>query len=221
VTTALQGAVPLPHVDGEAGADDATPRQGEWFRFRRHLRFGVGAADDDHAVRALVLVDETPVDEDGAVPGLLLTGAPHHLQEPYAYDAPDGVAGARSGSGTGQLFKWLRAARDTLDEDARAGLDGPAADLFGSNPVRSSAATATSMYRLFARDDWLEPPFPDISRPAFCEGVAIASLIMADSDLTVIMGSPLYVRVASAVEPDDSRHRARSWVRRLLGEPDA
>jgi len=192
----------------------------DWFRFQRPLRFGVGNGDSDHSVRALVLVDEHAVEREDPQPALLMTGAPHHLQDPYAYDRPDDVAGARSGSGTDELFCWLRDVWLTLDADQRAGLGGPAHELFRANPIAERPAMAYEMYSLFAREDWMKPRFRDIRRTAMCEGVGIVSLIAApDHGLpSVVMGSPLYVRVCAPQRDDalsdEARPRNRLFRRR-------
>jgi hypothetical protein len=105
----LNDVVVALRKDGLADLDldysSQTPRDGGWFRFHRDLRFGYGSADDNRSVSALVLVDREPVGEPGRA-GLLMNGSPWHLREPYR--PPDGaqIAGARSGSSTGRLFRW-------------------------------------------------------------------------------------------------------------------
>jgi hypothetical protein len=130
---------------------DPPPTQLEWFRFSRRLRFGAGHCDSDRSVRALVLVDAHAIDHDGGgQPGLLMTGSPRHVQEPYAYDDPDGTAAARSGSGTDELFRWLHDVRLAIEADHQAGLSGVADTLFGRNPISERPAVALDMYSLFA-----------------------------------------------------------------------
>jgi hypothetical protein len=224
VIAALENEGPLPHLDRHAGPPPTTADlgQGCWFRFDRDLRFGVGAADSDHSVKALVFVDHCAIEQDdGVTPGLLMTGAPHHLQDPYSYDSPDAVSGARSGSGTNELFCWLRDAHRTFETDPLSGLGTPTSSLFLTNPVASLPSVALSMYELFARDDWLAPApsFPDIKRPARCEGIGIASLVVSSDEATVVMGSPLYVRVAAPPSGNAPALFAprRGFLRRILG----
>lgn len=223
VVDALERPEPLPLLD-DLGWKGGTPREGEWFRFRRRLRFGLGQSDSDHSVKAIVFVDAEAVDlDDGVCPGLLMTGAPVHLLEPFASAASEAPGGARSGSGTGELFRWARERNAAIRPDRRTGFTGPAAALFHANPVSDEPGTALAMYALFARDDWMAPSFGGIDRPVTCEGVAIASLVVTQDEAGLVLGSPLYVRVCTgdhldpAPEPREPRRRLRSPLRGRWG----
>jgi hypothetical protein len=58
------------------------------------------------------------------------------------------------------------------------------------------------MYSLFARDDWMENPrFPEIVNHEPCEGVARATFVTVAETRTIVMASPLYVRVRAIPRP--------------------
>jgi hypothetical protein len=63
----------------------------------------------------------------------------------------------------------------------------------------------------------MKPRFPNIRQTIMCEGVGIVSLTAADDHATVLMGSPLYVRVCAPGDGVAQLERKR-WrgVRRLL-----
>jgi hypothetical protein len=121
-------------------------------------------------------------------------GDAEHLRAPYYSEELCNSPGSRSGSGTGVLFVWLQEVRRALEED-------PSADLVSLRKMladrpRVGGRAASTMYQLFARDDWMDNPrFPQLLHHAPCEGIAQASLVAAEETLTVVMGSPLYVRV--------------------------
>jgi hypothetical protein len=121
-----------------------------------------------------------------------------HVRPPYATEELRNAPGSRSGSGTGHLFIWLDAARRALEADPKANLDEIEAPPFrGDDPPRSSTV-ALDMYGLFAQERWMSP---HLSRPlvhgAPCEGVAQASFIAVSEETTLVMASPLYLRVRS------------------------
>jgi hypothetical protein len=178
----------------ELDAGDGQILEGGWFRFHRHLRFGAGSDDSTQSIKALVLVDRQAVDEHGGEPGLLMFGDAGHLRAPYYSEELCNGPGRRSGSSTGVLFAWLQEVRRALEEDPRADLDSLRKTL--ADRPREGGHAASTMYQLFARDDWMDKPrFPQLLHHAPCEGIAQASLIAAEETLTVVMGSPLYVRV--------------------------
>jgi hypothetical protein len=168
-------------------------REGEWFRFRRALRFGIGMSDSNYSVNAFVLVDQEGVDQTGFVAGLLMNGSAIHVRDPYRRDVPDDLPGQRSGSSTERLFEWL-VNRDRQNEKSiEASAEAPTKP----QPLRPSDAgwIAAEMYHGFARSDSLiDPRFPDIVGRGECEGVAQVSLIGTHNETTVVMASPLYVR---------------------------
>ena len=185
-------------------ANEEGLREGGWFRFHRRLRFGVGTDDSTHSVRALVAVDQQPVEALLPIAGLLMNGSPAHVLPPYGSEELRNAPGSRSGSGTGRLFIWLDAVRRALDEDP--GVDPAAVTVpaFESARPPRDAETAISMYRLFADDGWLQAPrFPQLLHGAPCEGVAQASFIAVDEEMTLVMASPLYIRVR-ALDRSDS-----------------
>jgi len=192
-----------------------------WFRFHRHLRFGMGSSDSNQSVQALVVVDEEHILEGLALPALLMTGAAEHVRPPYASDEMRDAPGERSGSGSGYLFQWLDAARRTLEEDPESDLEGLDVPLFLSDHPPRDTSTALDMYRLFSEDRWLkQPQFPQLLNGAPCEGVAQASFIATSENLTLVMGSPLFLRIRALPESDgdaESRRAKRGWMRRLFG----
>jgi hypothetical protein len=176
-------------VDLDEGRGHLT--DGGWFRFHRRLRFGVSSGEYDPSLRALVMVDREAVDEGSDIPGLLMFGSPQHLRPPYYSEELNDRPGARSGSATGTLFRWLQDARHALEDDPQLNLDPLRGDLSLERPYAPS-----SMYQLFARDDWMgQPRFPELVDHASCEGVVRATFIASEDMQTIVMGSPLYVRM--------------------------
>lgn len=224
----LDGVIDSLRRDGLCDLDSAmrTPREGEWFRFHRDLRFGYGSADDDHAVAAAVFVDREPVDECGRG-GLLMTGSPWHLREPYRPDEGTEIHGARSGSGTGRLFAWLEAVRTARESDDRTDADPFDDPLFHRDRSPDGPTEPTDMYRLFADDDWMaRPRFPHLVHPAPCEGIAQATLVSVCHQTTVIMASPLYLRVLSVPKDEAATEspppqRSHFHFRRRLPRPSS
>jgi len=202
-------------ADIESG-EDSIDEEG-WFRFCRRLRFGVGHADDDQSVSAFVAVDETKVPGGTPVPGLLLNGSVAHVLPPYTSDELRNSPGRRSGSSTGRLFIWLDTARRALEEDPNADLEMLGAPEFDIGVPPRHPDTAVSMYALFARGDWLRP---QLLNGAYCEGVAQASLIAPGDHLTVVLGSPLFLRIRK--QPQDESaivevNRQTGVLARLFG----
>jgi len=167
-------------------------REGQWFSFRRRLSFAVGHADAEPSINALIVVDaerESPP----SVPGLLMNGSVTHVRDPYSSDELHRASGVRSGSGTDRLFIWLEEVRRQWDTDPEAEL----------RTIRErtrdgarSASVAHAMYSLFCRKDWITDHFAvPVVIGAFCEGVARASFVAPGEERTVVMGSPLYVRM--------------------------
>jgi len=190
--------------------------EGKWFRFHRNLRFGVGTDDSTHSVQALVAVDREPVPHTMPIPALLMNGSPAHMLPPYR----EGLAGrnaSRSGSGTGRLFIWLDAVRQALEADPSSMPSAIEIPAFRSDRPPRDAHTAIEMYELFARDAWLDTPlFPRLLHGAPCEGVAQASFVAVHGDRTLVMGSPLYIRVRSLSEPPSTDGRpSRRFFRHL------
>jgi hypothetical protein len=177
--------------------DHRTPPDGGWFRFHRQLRFGYGSADDDRSVAAAVFVDRDPIDECGRA-GLLMHGAPRHLREPYRPDEGEPIYGARSGSRNGYLFRWLETVREALESDERTDLSGFDEPLFRRGRDSDGPTAPRGMYRLFASDGWMTGPrFGQLANAAPCEGIAQASSVSVHDQTTVVMASPLYVRILS------------------------
>lgn len=181
--------------DLEAGE---TIREGEWFRFHRDLRFGVGHSDMGAQIKALVVADREPVPPGLSVPGLMMNGSIAHVQAPYATDALRTAPGSRSGSGTDRLFNWL-------DEVRRAQEDDPTADrraiLDRVGDAPRGTGIALAMYRLFCEERWVASHLAEpLMHGAPCEGVAQASFIAVGDEITVVMGSPLYIRVCPLSE---------------------
>lgn len=201
--------------------------EGDWFRFHRRLRFGVGTDDSTGSVRALILVDQEPVDDSGIGAGLLMNGDPKHLRPPYRPDDVDDHPGHRSGSGTGRLFRWLNEAREAHEKTGVADRAAHEMGVFATDPPTEGGKVPVSMYNLFARDDWMtDPRFPQLVNPAACEGIAKAYLVRTWEQTTVVMGSPLYARTQSVpeVEVGEDAHRrdvgGRSgFISRLFRRP--
>lgn len=189
------GIADLETLSGDL--DDA-----RWFRFHRRLRFGVGASEYDSSLRSLIMVDREAVAASDVIPGLLMFGSPGHLRPPYFSEKLANSPGGRSGSETGTLFAWLRSADQAFD-DPQLNLD-----LIRADRRLEASDAPESMYRLFAQDDWMgNPRFPEIINHAPCEGIARATFVAPGATRTVVMASPLYVRV-----------RAMPPVRRLTDE---
>jgi hypothetical protein len=168
--------------------------EGDLFCFHRFLRFGVGYSDAGPPIKALVVVDGEPVPRNFSRLGLLMNGSIGHVWDPYATDELRMAEGSRSGSGTERLFNWL-------DESRRAWEDDPVANLrtILSRTERPphGADNAIEMYELFARRDWLGKYLAEpVMHGAPCEGVARASFIAPGEGMTVVMGSPLYIRIS-------------------------
>jgi hypothetical protein len=166
-----------------------------WFSFHRKLRFGVGTDDGTHAVRALIAVDDEPVDPGSPYPGLLMNGSPAHVLPPYAVDSEQSTA-HRSGSGSGMLFQWLDRVREQLESHPRREIADLEIGEIRPSPSRERDASAIMMYGMFARLDGDHGfSFSQLLNSAPCEGVAQASLIAVDPETTVVLASPLYIRV--------------------------
>jgi hypothetical protein len=190
-------------------------REGQWFRFHRDLRFGVGHSDAMPQIKALVMVDRQPIGPEQVKPALLMNGSIAHVRDPYATAEIRTTPGSRSGSGTDRLFNWLEEFRQAAEGDA----EGDAAAIRGRTArAPRSIETALSMYRLFAEERWMQSPMAEpLMHGAPCEGVAQASMIIAGDETTLVMGSPLYVQVRNlGSEPDRG-----SRLSRLLGRSSA
>lgn len=209
------GGERLPNLD--SGED---VREAGWFRFHRRLRFGVGHADVAESLRALIVVDREHVPAGLAVPGLLLNGSLAHVLAPYGSDELVEAGGARSGSGTDHLFAWLDNARRALELDPNADLDQIDASPFKPRDRTELRNTdvALDMYRLFAEERWVDlSVVPRLLHAAPCEGVAQASFVAVGEDTTVVMGSPLFLRIRALPEESDGRgRRSAGRLRRLF-----
>jgi len=169
-------------------------QEGEWFQFHRPLKFGVGHSDAGPPLKALVVVDREPVPMESLAPGLLMNGSVAHVLDPYATEELRSAPGSRSGSGTERLFNWLEELRQELE--AAPGIPMQAV-LSQMEEAPRDARTALDMYGLFAREEWLKPYLAEpLMHGALCEGVAQGSFIAIGEEGTVVMGSPLYVRIA-------------------------
>ncbi len=167
-------------------------QEGHWFRFHREVRFGVGYADSGPSVKALIVVDSEPKEEGDSVPALLLNGSVVHVRDPYATDELRAAPGGRSGSGTGRLFSWLEEMRRAWEQDPDASLRTIRER---TGPPARSAETALEMYGAFADRRLVDTVVPELPmQGAVCEGVARASFVAVGEGLTLVMGSPLYVR---------------------------
>jgi hypothetical protein len=196
-------------------AETGTFTEGSWFRFHRRLRFGVASGEYDPDLRALVLVDREAVEEYSLVPGLLMFGSPEHLNPPYRSGRLERSPGARTGSSTGTLFRWLQTTRKSLEADPQADLN----ELQDGLSLESQDAPHI-MYSVLARHDWMgNPGLPQLLDRRPCEGLAEVSLIAADDHRTTVMATPLYVRVRQLPEPSGAiKGRGRS-LRSLLPVP--
>jgi len=201
------GGGELPDIDrGDEIVD------GGWFRFHRRLRFGVGHADAMPEFKALILADESPMGEGLTVPGLLLNGSVAHLAEPYANEELRNSPGSRSGSSSDYLFIWLDDARRALEEDPEADIGKIPARYLGSQLRLRDPRTAAEMYRVFAEERPKDPPsFPRLLAVGPCEGVAQAFFVATTEEVTVVMGSPLYVRLC-AFPPTPRRMGLRRFL---------
>ncbi len=205
---ALKEAVDRLESCGLAELDDPHVRlhRAGWFRFHRNLKFGVGSADHDYSVRALVLIDEYPVDYSETRVGLMMHGSIIHVLPPYLPDNANELEGARSGSRTGALFEWARDISESVEVSA-SGADFP--------PTPSgSDEDAADMYRLLSTKDWFGTR--QLTNPAPCEGVAWVTNIAVDNDTTIVMGTPLYVRMAPFPEATGNaavKPKRRFWQR--------
>jgi hypothetical protein len=195
-----------------------------WFSFHRKLRFGVGTDDDAHSVRALIAVDDEPVDPSSPHPGLLMHGSPAHVLPPYAVDFDQSTA-QRSGSGSGTLFQWLDRVREQLDSHPRREIADLDLGEIRPSPSRARDVSAIMMYGMFARLG-ADRDFcvSQLLNSAPCEGVAQASLIAIDAETTVVLASPLYIRVRAfhptdADDPPPTNLARGSGLRRLLRIP--
>jgi hypothetical protein len=187
--------------DGLAALDDGALgiAKGGWFHFRRPLRVGVGAADDTRPSRALVLVDREPVELDGVLPSLLMHGSPRHLRALWPGEDLVEQAGRRGGPGTGTLFRRAAAVEMARETEIEGHLPTLVDRLHEGRHERGSSEELASMYETFASDDWVGAlPLPQLADAAFCEGIALTSLITAGSGRTIVMASPLYVRIGPA-----------------------
>jgi hypothetical protein len=199
------------HREGVADLDARTGvfTEGGWFYFHRRLRFGVASGEYDPDLRALVLVDRVPVEDYSPVPGLLMFGSPEHLVAPYRSAQLERSPGARTGSSTGTLFRWLQTTRKSREADPEADLN----ELRDGLSLESPEAPHT-MYDVLAREDWMgNPGLPRLLDRRPCEGLAEVSLIAANDHRTTVMATPLYVRVRQLATPNSAAINGR---RRLL-----
>jgi hypothetical protein len=208
----------LPRLDD----GDKEIFEGNWFWFHRPLRFGVGTDDSAHSVRALLAVDEEPVDETSPWPGLLMNGAPTHVLPPYSVDL-ESAGAMRSGSGTGALFQWLDRVRSELESHPRTAIEELELGDLPSSPSLRGHETAISMYRMFAHPGFNDRfGFSQLLNGAPCEGVAQASLIAMDDQVAVVLASPLFIRVRSftPVEIDPPEEKRSGRLKRFLRIPN-
>jgi hypothetical protein len=191
----------------EAGDDGI--REGKWFRFHRQLRFGIGHADAFPDFKALIVVDERQVSRGPSTPRLLMNGSVAHVLDPYATEEMRNAPGSRSGSSSDHLFIWLDEARRVLEEDPGADLGRFGSEYFGKNLPPRDTNTAMEMYGAFAEERLTGPPvFPRLLNGGPCEGVAQVSFVAVNATDTLVLASPLFVRVRALLEP-----RGRWWRR--------
>lgn len=189
-----------PELDSEA----ARIQQSGWFTFHRPMRFGIGHADCDPRTRAFILVDRSPVDTQ-IKPGLLLHGDPSHVLEPYRDGVVDRV-GERSGSGTDPLFAWLtRVERNHIASGAISRFAGPT--------DRDPEWMAGAVYRIFSEMGWRDGD-ARLDNTHVCEGLARTSLVSADETGTVVIASPLLVRISPL--PEEPERPVLPSLRSLL-----
>jgi hypothetical protein len=199
------GGDAIPSLD--AGEDGI--REGKWFRFHRQLRFGIGHADSIPKFKALIVVDERPVPRGRPIPRLLMNGSVAHVLDPYASEEMRTAPGSRSGSSSDHLFIWLDEARRVLEEDPGADLAGLGSEFFRKDLPPRETSRAMEMYGAFAEERTAAPPvFPPLLNGHPCEGVAQASFVAVDEIDTLVLASPLFVRVRAIPEV-----RERWWRR--------
>jgi len=194
----------------ESGDDGI--REGKWFRFHRQLRFGIGHADAIPDFKALIVVDEQPMSINSSTPGLLMNGSVAHVLDPYATEEMRSAPGSRSGSSSDHLFIWLDEARRVLEEDPGADLGRLGSRYFDENLPPRNTNRAMEMYGGFAREGPADPPvFPRLLNGGPCEGVAQVSFVAVNTTDTLVMASPLFIRVRALPES-----RGRWWRRSSL-----
>lgn len=184
-------------------------REGKWFRFHRQLRFGVGHADAIPEFKALIVVDEEQVPVGLSIPGLLMNGSVAHVLDPYATEEMRNAPGSRSGSSSDHLFIWLEEARRALEADPDADLGTLPCEYLDEELPPRDAEIAMETYRVFSEQRWMDPPlFPRLLNAGPCEGVAQATFVAVDDTRTLVIASPLFVRVRAFPET-----KARWWRR--------
>ncbi len=184
-------------------------REGSWVCFHRPLRFGIGHADGMPKHRALIVVDEKEIGPGELIPRLLLNGPVAHVRDPFADEEERNAPGSRSGSSSDHLFIWLDEARRALEEDPGADLRKFGSEVFKEDLPPRDASTAMEMYGAFAARMALPPLSPRLDHVGMCKGIAQVSFVAADEAHTLVMGSPLYIRVQAL--PED---RPARWWRR-------
>jgi hypothetical protein len=188
---------------------DGGIREGKWFRFHRQLRFGIGHADAIPDFKALIVVDERPVSGDSLTPRLLMNGSVAHVLDPYATEEMRSAPGSRSGSSSDHLFIWLDEARCVLEENPSADLGRLGSEYFNKDLPPRNTNRAMEMYEGFARERPTEPAiFPRLLNGGPCEGVAQVSFVAVNTTDTLVLASPLFVRVRALPEP-----KGRWWRR--------
>lgn len=196
------------HIPNLESGDDGI-REGKWFRFHRQLRFGIGHADAIPDFKALIVVDERPVSGDSLTPRLLMNGSVAHVLDPYATEEMRSAPGSRSGSSSDHLFIWLDEARRVLEENPSADLGRLGSEYFNKDLPPRNTNRAMEMYEGFARERPTEPAiFPRLLNGGPCEGLAQASFVAVNTTDTLVMASPLFVRVRALPES-----RGRWWRR--------
>jgi len=191
--------------------DAAAVREGGWFRFHRPLRFGVGHADANPSIKALVAVDSTQVPRGSPVPGLLMNGSIAHVRDPYATDELRAAPGCRSGSGSDRLFIWLEEMRLAWEEEPEASLRSIFART--GSPAKDGT-TAWEMYGAFSESPDIAAHMAEpLMHEMTCEGVGQASFVATTEEITLVMGSPLYIRRRP---PEDPYGHGGGLLSRLL-----
>ncbi|HEU4657543.1 MAG TPA: hypothetical protein VFR97_08465 [Capillimicrobium sp.] len=195
----------------------ATAVSGGLVWFLRRLRFGLVMVDGSPDVRAFVLVDATPVGDDGVRPGLLLHGDPARVPAPCRPDDWTTRRAGRPAGGTGPLLAWLVEADRRYEADPsfdpEAGLGHPHAH------PRHRGERVVQMYDLFARAGWLpEPGLRGVAQSALCHGIARVGFTAIRGDTAVVVASPLFVEpaapVANGAIAAGGAHRRRRWLGR-------
>jgi hypothetical protein len=197
---------------------------GSWFHFRRSLRIGVGAADETRPRRALVLVDREPVETDGLLPSLLMHGSVRNLRT-SCRDQDLVMQAGSHGPGTGTLFRRAAEVEMARETEIEAHLPTLVDRLYEGRHERGSSEELASMYETCASEDWAGAlPLPQLAGGQPCEGIAHTSLLAAGHGRTVVMATPLYVRIAPAGgEPSEIERMlrrgrgVRGLLRRLRG----